>query len=115
MPIETTDLTNFFDPPPSPHISSSNAPMILNFDHVLSNPNLHHHVQHHRHQTTLLVPPTAQGHTNESIRITTDWPQPATHGRSLIARVLRPLLGSDTMPFPNGSRDMVPWSQLEHE
>ncbi|RHN51317.1 hypothetical protein MtrunA17_Chr6g0467271 [Medicago truncatula] len=115
MPIETTDLTNFLDSPPSPHISSSNTSTILNFDHVFTNPILHHHVQHHRHQTTLLVPPTTQGYTNESTRITTDWPQPATHGRSLIARVLRPFPRSDTMPFPNGSRLMVPWSQLEHE
>jgi len=115
MPIESNDLTNVLDSPSSPHISSSNAPMILNFDHVSINPNLHRHVQHHQHQTTLLVPPTVQGHAHESPRITTSWPQPATHGGSLIARVLRPLPGSDAMPFPNGSRRMVPWSQLEHE
>jgi len=115
MPIESTYHTNFLDSPPSPHISSSNAPMILNFDHLSTNPNLHRHVQHRQHQTTLLVPPIVQGHAHDSPRITTSWPQPATHGGSLIARVLQPSPGSNTMPFPNRSRRMVHWSQLEHE
>ncbi|AET03563.1 putative transcription factor MYB/SANT family [Medicago truncatula] len=108
MPMETIDLTYFLDSPPSIPISSSVAPMILNFDST--NPNLHH-----QHNTTFLGP-SAQEHTHQSHQmITTNCPQTGTHGGSLIARVLRPLPGSNTMPFPSGSRQMVPWSQTEHD
>jgi len=106
--METIDLTYFLDSAPSIPISSSVAPMIHNFDST--NPNLHH-----QHQTTFLVP-LAQGHTHQSHQmITTNCPQSDTHGGSLIDRVHRPLPGSNTMPFPSGSRHMVSWSQTEHE
>jgi len=108
MPIETIDLTYFLDSPPSIPLSSSVAPMILNFDST--NPNLNH-----QHQSTFSVP-SAQGHTHQSHQmITTNRPQTGTQGGSLIARVLRPLPGSNNMPIPNGSRRMVTWSQREHE
>jgi hypothetical protein len=104
MPIGTTDLTNFLDSPPSIPISSFDSSMILNFHPT--NLDLHH-----QHQTTLLVP-SAQGDTVESTQLaTTSCPQTGTQGGSLIARVLRPLPGSNT----NGSRRMVTWSQREHE
>jgi len=107
MPIETIDFTKLLDPTPSIPISSSDALTILSFDPT--NRNLHH--QHH---TTLL--PSAQGQNHQSPQmITTSCHQTGTHGGSLIARVLRPLPGSNNMPFPSGSRRLVPWSQTEHE
>nr|QSD99538.1 MYB family transcription factor [Melilotus albus] len=114
MPNEIVDLTIFPDSPPSPPISSSNAPMILNFGFASTNPNLHHHVQHHQHQTTFSVP-AAPGHAYLTPQITTSWLQPGVHGGSLVARVLRPLPEPNNFPFPNGSRFMVPWSQSEHD
>ncbi|CAL5197381.1 unnamed protein product [Lathyrus oleraceus] len=55
--IEMIDLTNSRDSSPSPRISSSNVPMILNIGHVSTNPNLHNHIHHHQHQTNMLVSP----------------------------------------------------------
>nr|QSD99520.1 MYB family transcription factor [Melilotus albus] len=114
MSNEIIDFTNFPNTRRSPPISSSNAPMVLNFGLFSTNPNLHNHVQHHQHQTTLSVP-AAPGHTYETPQITTSWLQPGVQGGSLVARVLRPLPEPNNFPFPNGSRRSVPWSQSEHD
>jgi len=107
MPFETIDFTNLLDSTPSIPISSSDAPMILSFDPT--NRNLHQ--QHH---LTLLLSAQGQNHLSPKM-ITTGCSQTGTHGGSLIARVLQPLPGSNTIPFPSGSRHIVPWSQKEHE
>ncbi|CAL5197382.1 unnamed protein product [Lathyrus oleraceus] len=119
--IEMIDLTNSSDSSPSPHISSSNVPMILNIGHVSTNPNLHNHIHHHQHQTNVLVsppqrfrvPPQSEFNNNTS-QIAT-MPQLGIHSGSPVARVFQPVHEPNTFPFPNGSRFRIPWSQQEHD
>ncbi|XP_050918077.1 transcription factor MYBS3 [Lathyrus oleraceus] len=119
--IEMIDLTNSRDSSPSPYISSSIVPMILNIGHVSTKPNLHNHIDHHQHQNNVLVsppqgfrvPPQSEFNNNTS-QIAT-MPQLGIHSGSSVARVLQPLSEPNTFPFPNGSRFRVPWSQQEHD
>lgn len=111
MPIEIIDLTSSPDSPPSTPVSLSNLPTILNFAPVSTNPNLHHQIHPHQHQTTLFVPPPPG---IETPQIATGWPQPGMY-HSQIATILKPLPEPKTSQFSNGARLGVSWSQLEHE
>ncbi|KAL5063556.1 hypothetical protein RYX36_025293 [Vicia faba] len=119
--VEIIDLKNSHDSSLSTHISSSNVPTIFNIGHVSTNPNLHNHIHHHQYQTNIWVSPPPgfmvlppSRFNNNTSGIATI-PQLGMNGGSSIARVLRPLLGSNILPYSNGFKSKVPWSQQEHD